>query len=69
MTRTGTTGSVFVAALLLLTVAGCGDQVTSVTLHEPGQYKGAHDPLLDVAGTTEFNQKLQQRLQQVQTDR
>ena len=56
-----------VCGLLLLTV-GCDSQIT-VEMHEPGQYKGARDPLLDVAGTPEFTAKLQQRLQQVQTDR
>jgi len=54
-------------ALLVLT-AGCEVQ-TDVELHEAGQYKGAKDPLLDVAGTEGFRTKLQERLQQVQTDR
>jgi hypothetical protein len=53
--------------LLVLTV-GCEVQ-TNVDLHEAGQYKGAKDPLLDVAGTEGFRTKLQERLQQVQTDR
>jgi hypothetical protein len=53
---------------LVLLSAGCDSQ-TTVELHEPGQYKGARDPLLDVAGTPEFEAKLRQRLEQVQTDR
>jgi len=53
--------------LLVITV-GCEVQ-TDVNLHEAGQYKGTKDPLLDVASTQEFRTKLQERLQQVQTDR
>ena len=62
------TGAALGLCVLLLSASGC-DTDTRVELHEPGQYKGARDPLLDVAGTPEFSSKLQQRLQQVQTDR
>ncbi len=57
------------AALCLgVLLAGC-DEPPSVELHEPGVYKGAHDPLLDEAGTDEFRARLRDRMQMVQTDR
>jgi len=52
----------------LLIVVGCNEQA-SVQLHEPGEYKGASDPLREIAGTSEQNARLEQRLRAVQTDR
>ena len=42
---------------------------TTVELHEPGEYKGAPDPLVQLSGTSEFSSRLQDRLLQIQTDR
>jgi len=53
------------AALLLL--AGCGEP--QVELHEPGDYSGTPDPLLEISGTEAFNDKLRDRFMMVQTDR
>jgi hypothetical protein len=55
-----------VAAMTLL--AGCGDS-TSVAIHQPGQYKGPRDPLLDTTVTSEHRERLANRLEMVQTDR
>jgi len=55
-------------ALLCLLIFGCGES-TRIEWHEPGEYQGRIDPLLDKAGTPEQNQRLQERLLQVQTDR
>ncbi len=49
-------------------LSGCLDEPT-VELHEPGEYKGATDPLVQLSGTSEFNSRLQDRLLQIQTDR
>ncbi|MDX1604723.1 MAG: hypothetical protein R3202_00950 [Candidatus Competibacterales bacterium] len=69
-------GAVLAAGLLL---AGCGggdrpslqavEQVTGIDLHEPGQYMGKTDPLLQKSGTEQLANQLADRLQQVQTDR
>ncbi len=55
-----------VAAMTLL--AGCNDS-TSVEIHEPGQYKGRRDPLLDTTVTSEHKERLANRLEMIQTDR
>jgi hypothetical protein len=49
-------------------VGGCDEQAT-VQIKEPGVYKGAPDPLLDIAGTPEQSARLEQRLLAIQTDR
>ncbi len=51
-----------------LLLGGCNEQAT-VQMHEPGVYKGAADPLLEIAGTPEQNARLERRLLAVQTDR
>jgi hypothetical protein len=52
----------------ILTLSGCY-QSADVTMHEPGEYKGASDPLLAFEGSSEHQQKLLERFNQVQTDR
>jgi hypothetical protein len=52
---------------LLLT--GCLQEEIEKNLHQPGEYKGKQDPFLEISGTPELTSKLEQRLQQVQTDR
>ncbi len=55
------------AALALLLLAGCYES-TDVTMHDPGEFRGARDPLLDqpVAARSE---QLQKRFQLVQVER
>ena len=55
-----------VAVSLLL--SGCIQKELD-QLHQPGEYIGKQDPLLATAGGQELTAQLQQRLQQVQTDR
>jgi len=49
-------------------VAGCYEDPT-VQMHEPGEYQGATDPLLKIAGTPDQNERLASRFLAVQTDR
>jgi len=58
-------GLLFVASVAL---SGCLDE-TTVELHEPGEYKGRTDPLVELSGTPEFSARLEERLRQIQTDR
>jgi len=51
----------------LLWLAGCGEP--QVELHEPGDYSGTPDPLLEISGTEAFNDRLRDRFMMVQTDR
>jgi len=55
-----------VASLAVL--AGCHEPV-SVTVYEPGEYKGASDPLLKMHATAEHKETLQKRFATVQADR
>ena len=50
--------------VLLLCTTGC-----TVTLHEPGVYKGDADPLLAMQQDPEYAETLQQRFVRGQTDR
>ena len=49
-------------------VAGCGDS-SKVTLHKPGVYKGAKDPLVDKQRDPKQQEALLARFNLVQTDR
>jgi len=49
-------------------LAGCSESAT-VTLHEPGQYKGKTDPLLAAASAAGHHERLNERLEMIQTDR
>lgn len=54
------------AALMMLTVIfGCSPEPRSVTLHEPGVYKGDRDPVLEL----KQQQELIGRARLVQSDR
>jgi len=55
-----------VASLVVL--AGCHEPV-SVTVYEPGEYKGAPDPLLKTLAKAEHRDALKERFATVQTDR
>ena len=54
--------------VVLLCSTGCTEK-TSVTLHEPGVYKGDADPLLAKQEDPEHIETLQQRFVRGQTDR
>lgn len=57
----------FLAAAIAVMLTGCWED-TDVTLHEPGEYKGARDPLLH-PGAASRDEALQARFRLVQTDR
>lgn len=56
------------AVATLLALAGCHEPV-SVTVYEPGEYKGASDPLLAKHAAAEQKAALQKRLEMGQSDR
>ncbi len=60
-----------VVAAAGLGLAGCNkaEKMLGVKLHEPGQYTGKHDPLVDKSASPAFQKKLADRLERVQTDR
>lgn len=55
-------------ATALVALAGCHEPV-SVTVYEPGEYKGASDPLLKMHAKAEHKDTLKARFATVQTDR
>lgn len=59
--------SVFLVGLVFVILAGC-NQSTSVTMHKPGIYKGANDPLLS-ANTEDRATALGERFTMGQLDR
>ncbi len=54
--------------IVLLGSTGCTEK-TTVTLHEPGVYKGETDPLLAMQRDPEQIETLQERFARGQTDR
>jgi hypothetical protein len=56
---------VLIAFVALVGLAACSSESRNVTMHEPGVYKGAQDPLLARQG----QQELIDRFKLVQTDR
>jgi hypothetical protein len=58
-------GPFLMVLLILAGLAGCSPEPRSVTMHEPGVYKGAKDPLLAL----QQQQVLIDRFKLVQTDR
>lgn len=62
-------GRVLACLLASFLLAGCIEKEIEQQLHEPGVYKGKPDPLMEMSGSQEFAAKLEQRLNQVQTDR
>lgn len=47
--------------LLVLTLTGCYESASDVTIYEPGVYKGSDDPLLNQTGSAESEAALRQR--------
>ena len=56
---------VWPAIIILVGLLGCSSEPRDVTMHEPGVYKGAKDPLLG----QQRQQELIDRFKLVQTDR
>jgi len=56
---------VLTALIILAGLTGCSSESRKVTMHEPGVYKGAKDPLL----VMQQQQELIDRFKLVQTDR
>ena len=56
---------VLAAFVFLAGLAGCSSESRKTTMHEPGVYKGAKDPLL----AQQKQQELIDRLKVVQSDR
>ena len=59
--------NVLLMGLVVVVLAGC-NQSSSVTVHKPGVYKGANDPLLS-ANTEERATALSERFTMGQLDR
>lgn len=57
-----------VAALAMAGLSGCYES-TSVTVVEPGVYKGAKDPLVEKQRSPEQQQRLRERFALGQTER
>ncbi len=58
-------GYLLTAFIVLAAFLGCTSEPRSATMHKPGVYKGAKDPLLELKN----QQELIDRLKLVQTDR
>ena len=65
MNAPGGLRAALLAGVLSVLCAACGD-ARSVRSYEPGVYKGADDPLLELQGTTEHQQKLRERFTKAQ---
>ena len=55
----------FTAFAVMISLVGCSSESRNVTVHKPGVYKGAKDPLLALKN----QQELIDRLKVVQSDR
>ncbi len=60
--------SIFIILVSSLLLTACYDDV-GVTLYEPGVYKGAIDPLVNVSKSAAHKERLRKRFNMVQTDR
>lgn len=60
--------SIAAALLALTSLTGCYES-TSVTMHEPGVYKGSQDPLLAVEGSQDHQANLRKRFEEGQAPR
>jgi hypothetical protein len=58
-------GYILMASIVLAGLAACSTESRKTTIHEPGVYKGAKDPVLALKN----QQELIDRLKLVQTDR
>ena len=56
------------AAAAGLGLSGCLESPSGVTVHEPGKYMGAQDPLLATSGASRA-EEMHKRFQLVQVDR
>ena len=60
MSARGGLRAAMLAGVLSVLCVACGD-ARGVRSYEPGVYKGADDPLLELQGNTEHQQKLRER--------
>ena len=60
MSARGGLRAALLAGVLAVLCVACGD-ARGVRTYEPGVYKGADDPLLELQGNTEHQQKLRER--------
>ena len=60
MSARGGLRAALLAGVLSVLCVACGD-ARGVRSYEPGVYKGADDPLLELQGTSEHQQKLRER--------
>jgi hypothetical protein len=59
---------IFVVAFSIMALAACYES-PDITFHEPAEYKGSGDPLLEKQASSEQQEALRKRFLQVQTDR
>jgi hypothetical protein len=59
---------IVILVMTLLPLGGCY-RSPDIAYHTPGVYKGPQDPLLQKERSPEQQQRLEQRFDQVQTDR
>ncbi len=57
--------ALLLSATIFLGLSACSEERRELTIHEPGEYKGATDPLLAAGPHPELNH----RFMEVQTDR
>ena len=57
--------AILTAMALLSVIAGCSPEPRTITIHEPGVYKGQRDPVMELKNQQELND----RFRLVQTDR
>ena len=68
-TGPGLRAALLAGMLPMLLVACGGDASRSVRSYEPGVYKGADDPLLELQGKPEHQKQLQERFTRGQAQR
>lgn len=56
-------------SLLIAVLGGCYGESSELTLHQPGEYQGAADPLLELTADPAHDKKLEARFLAIQTDR
>ena len=61
-------GAKFIVVLILLVLSACYES-PGISYHEPAQYKGPNDPLLELQRSPDQQEALRKRFALVQTDR
>lgn len=60
--------SIYLILIISSSLAACYEDV-SVSLYEPGEYKGVVDPLVSLSKSPAHKERLRKRFKMVQTDR